>query len=171
MPKQPRLRTGADGDALRNQPVPRIRFWNNRNSALDARRTGLPISSRIQLAEPQSVRRPSGRSDHPEQDVLLLPDRRTATFAKENFVGTVLTDSAPGHLPVFPGADNATCSNNPTVDLLGNPVSRPERPAICSRSTCFPTIRPARVRSERLHAKCADARMPIAERLTRSATA
>jgi hypothetical protein len=100
-------------------------FWTNRNSVLDAsnwfnnfNRVSKDYENRNQFG----VRLGGPIIKNKTFFFFLLEEQRYVK--KETFVGTVLTEPArQGIFRFFPGADNQNAvSNNPTVDLNGNPV-------------------------------------------------
>ena len=100
-------------------------FWTNRNSALDASNWFNNFSSVKKDYENRN--QAGGRFSGPIIKnktffFVLLEEQRYVK--KETFVGSVLTGPArQGIFRFYPGVDSQNAvSNNPTVDLRGNPV-------------------------------------------------
>jgi hypothetical protein len=100
-------------------------FWYNRNSALDAANWFNNFNG-VQ-ADWENRNQFGGRLGGPiirnKTFFFVLVDEQR-WVAKQNFVGTVLTNEARnGMFRFFPGVDNANAlQNTPTVDRNGNPV-------------------------------------------------
>jgi hypothetical protein len=100
-------------------------FWYNRNSALDASNWFNNFNG--VKADWENRNQFGGRLGGPiirnKTFFFVLVDEQR-WVAKQNFVGTVLTNEARnGIFRFFPGVDNANAQqNNPTVDRLGNPI-------------------------------------------------
>src|SRR5688572_18076392 len=100
-------------------------FWNNRNSALDAANWFNNFNG--VKADWENRNQRGGRIGGPIVKnrtffFVLVDEQRWV--AKQNFVGTVLTNEArQGIFRFFPGVDNQNVLQNvPTVDRSGNPV-------------------------------------------------
>jgi hypothetical protein len=121
-------------------------FWNNRNSAFDARdwfanfnRTSADWENRNQFGA-----RLGGPIIKNKTFFFFLIDEQRFV-RKENFVGTVFTQEARnGIFRFFPGVDSRNAQQtNPTVDLAGNPV-RPSPTAVLQSVNVFATNDPQR---------------------------
>lgn len=100
-------------------------FWNNRNSALSASNwfnNFNGVKGNFENRNQYGVRLGGPILKNKTFFFFLIDNQRTVI--REDFVGTVLTDSArKGVFRFFPGADNRNAQQNaPTVDRSGNPV-------------------------------------------------
>jgi hypothetical protein len=100
-------------------------FWNNRNSALSAANwfnNFNGVEGNFENRNQYGVRLGGPIIRNKTFFFFLIDNQRT--LIKEDFVGTVLTNSArQGIYRFFPGADNRNAQQiNPTVNLTGNPV-------------------------------------------------
>jgi hypothetical protein len=100
-------------------------FWNNRNSALSAANwfnNFNGVKGDFENRNQYGVRLGGPIVKNKTFFFFLIDNQRT--IIRQDFVGTVLTDSARrGIFRYFPGADNRNALQNaPTVDRSGNPV-------------------------------------------------